>query len=134
MTTCFTKSLIAMQNSFRGTGRTTRMLNEAKELVDSGKNVCVVGLNLDHCQQLRRAYIESHGPFGDQLLFLPIESRQIERSPAWGVLRVRGRDATVLIDHYAIESEFRHVLAMLHRWDKQTDTAQASQAKWPTFT
>lgn len=110
------------------------MLNEAKELINNGKDVCIVGLNLDHCQQLRATYIELHGPFGSRPRFLPIESRQIERSPAWGVLRVRGRDATVLIDHYAIESEFRHVLAMLHRWDKQTDTAQASQAKWLTFT
>lgn len=95
-----------MQNTLRGTGRTTRMLNEAKELIDNGKDVCIVGLNLAHCQQLRATYIELHGPFGGQPLFLPIESPRIERSPALGVLRVRGRDATVLVDHYAIEVEF----------------------------
>lgn len=85
------------------------------------------------CQQLRATYIELHGQFGDQPRFLPIESHQIERSPAWGVLRVRGWDATVLVDHYAIEVELANVPAMLHRWDKQVNTPRVAQTQHPSF-
>lgn len=98
----------------RKTGRTTRMLEEAKRLAESGRAVYVIAANDSHARQLERQA-------GNEYLRLGVKFE----SPAsvgnfdWKELRLLGAhsNCVVLVDHHAIESHFARMLEMLHRFD-----------------
>lgn len=99
----------------RQTGRTTRMLLHAKELAESGKAVYVVAANSLHAKQLDEMAKKLGVP----------QSVKIERNGEampldWRTLRTHGMhdNCEVLVDHFAIESEFDRLLEMLHRYDQ----------------
>lgn len=106
------------------------MLWEAINLARDGRNVYVMGASFQHAVQLARqaygmardaTYIESKNevrlPSGI-ITFKSIESLSCGYSFDWSRMRYHGTvNAEVLVDHYAIETEFAAVLAMLHRWD-----------------
>lgn len=97
-------------------GRTTRMLEHAKQLNAQGKAVYVVVANqrqADHFTALHRdtpsikfETPQSLGNFDWQTLTL---------TSAWP-------NVVVLVDHYAIESRFGPLLKMLHAYDPATPT------------
>jgi len=110
---CVMKGGDMMDDALRQTGRTTRMLEEAKALSTQGRAVYVVAANQHHAKQLAcslgkewngQIKIETEGSLGNL---------------DWETLTLRGAhpNCVVLIDHYAIESRFARVLEMLHRYD-----------------
>ena len=97
----------------RQSGRTTRMLQEAKELAQAGRAVYVICANRSHVLALtadRGAELDALG-----VKFETVESVSID----WNTLRMLGAhpNCAVLIDHHAIERKFSAVLEMLHRYD-----------------
>lgn len=102
----------------RGTGRTTRMLQEAERLAKAGQEVVIV---VDHPEAFcaHVLYFET--------LQLPI--RFVRWSPRmdWKTLREVGasRKVVTLVDHYVLEGQFAHVLQAIHRWDRAPETEEA---------
>lgn len=107
-----------MLNENRRTGRTTRMMEEAKALAQAGKAVYVVATT-----PILQKYIED-----DETLRLGIKFESISSlsNLDWLALRLRGAhpNCVVLVDHYAIETYFSRVLEMLHRYDKEKPNAE----------
>ena len=98
-----------MLEVFRGTGRTTRMLDEAKRMAADGKAVYVIAANELQANELRSLAGES----------VKVETAKSAGNFDWEQLRLVGAhpNCVTLIDHYAIESRFARVLEMLHRFD-----------------
>lgn len=97
----------------KGTGRTTRMLEEALKLSSLGRDVCVI---------VERGAAKYFGR-NPKYLRLKFEPAEITAGPAfcWESLRFRGshQNCEVLIDHYVIERRFSSLLAMYTRFDIQ---------------
>lgn len=104
-----------MMDENRRTGRTTRMMEEAKALARAGKAVYVVA---QHTRILK----------DEETLRLGIkfESTSSLSNFDWLAMRLRGDhpNCVVLVDHYAIETYFSRVLEMLHRYDKEKPNAE----------
>lgn len=101
--------------SKRGSGRTTRMLSEAKTLVETGRAVYVIAANQQHVELLKSSDI------GKECLELGVKF-ETPSSPGnfdWREMRLLGAhpSCAVLVDHYTIECHFAKVLEMLHRFD-----------------
>ena len=98
----------------RQTGRTTRMLEEARRLDEEGRAVYVVCANRDQVERLRRRARDMAIPES-----VKFETDATLSNLDWGRLWLRGAhpNCVVLIDHYAIEERFGPVLEMLHRYD-----------------
>lgn len=93
------------------TGRTARMLREARRLALQGRLVWVLGATKAHAEALRKQCEETPG-----ILFgTPNSLRDFD----W--IRLRSPDmhpdTVVLIDHFVIETRFERLLTMLHRFD-----------------
>ena len=101
-------------SSLRGTGRTTRMLAEAKTLARSGRAVYIIAANRQHAILLERALGNERIELG-----IKVEPPSSPGNFDWESMRLRGAhpNCVVLADHYAIETHFAKVLEMLHRFD-----------------
>lgn len=101
-------------DDLRGTGRTTRLLAEATKLAEQGSAVYVVTATTQHARQLEVAAGEDAAKLG-----IKFESMGALSNLDWETLTLRGahQNCEVLVDHYAIECQFRSVLEMLHRFD-----------------
>jgi len=96
----------------RGTGRTTRMLEEAVRLAEANRAVYVV---MGNHQQAKT--FENKMPQG---LGIQFETAQSLSNFDWETLTLPGAhpNCVVLVDHYAIESKFNRILEELHRYDE----------------
>jgi len=92
------------------TGRTTRMLQEARKLAEGGFAVYVICQNPDELKEI----------FGEPRLGVKFERWVSSLDPE--TLRLRGSfPATrVLIDHYTLETRFAAILKELHRYDAES--------------
>lgn len=98
--------------SLIGTGRTTRMLQEAIQASKEGRAVYVIAATHQHMQQLQKMCgaddlfikFETLGSLGD---FDFINMRSIGAHP----------NCLFFVDHYTIELHFRKLLDVLHRYD-----------------
>lgn len=105
-----------MLDSLRGTGRTTRMLQEASRYESEGKRVFVVAAHHGHA-----IFIRDMLPKGTTINVISPESRD---SFDWDTLSIRGtRDSICLVDHYAIEAHFTPLIEMFHRYDTTAKTS-----------
>ena len=101
-----------MKSDLRGTGRTTRMLEDAQRLSCLGRCVYVVALDKRHADQLRS--------------MLPKDTRVNVEEPwqlgnvDWLTMTLRGAapNVVMLVDHHTIEHMFHPMLDMLNRYDK----------------
>lgn len=93
-------------------GRTTRMLEDARRLKDEGKAVYVMAANARHAKALREQ-------FGDKNNSVKFETPDSLSNFDWRTFRLPGAhpNCVVLVDHFAIESQFSSLLDMLHRYD-----------------
>lgn len=104
--------------SLKGTGRTTRMLQEAIKLSEQGRAVYVVAVSHPHAARLQHVLDEMAGRANHGI---KVETAQA-LGFSWEQLRVPGAhdNCVFLIDHGAIEWQFSRVLAELHRFDQPT--------------
>ena len=95
-------------DALRATGRTTRLIEEAKRLQEQGKPVVVV---VATAHQVNEIKIKT----GDTIPVLHTQSAEWD----WNEMRQYGRslETEYLIDHYAIEKKYAKVLQALHRFD-----------------
>lgn len=96
----------------RRTGRTTRMLDHAKQLSREGRAVYIIAASEREVKRLR----EMLGPgYPD----IKIETSGSLPNFDWEFLTLRGAhpNCRVLIDHYAIEVRYARMLEMLHYYD-----------------
>jgi len=102
----------------RGTGRTTRMLEEAIKQAEAGRAVYVVGAKANHVWALEEAVKDICGKSASSL-GIKFETAHTVGNFDWKTLTLRGAhpNCVVLVDHYAIEAEFARMLEMLHRFD-----------------
>ena len=103
--------------SLKGTGRTTRMLGEAKALARQGRAVYVIAATREHAKMLERIAGEE-----GQQLGIKFETAGSHGNFDWMTMRLTTAhpNCVVLADHYAIEVHFRAALEMLHRFDGES--------------
>ncbi len=95
--------------SARRTGRTSRMLDEAKRLASDGVPVTVIASTQSHANVMRA---QCHGFAIEFLSFGCVLNFD------WQEMRFRGdHETVVLVDHHVIERKFSRILEMLHRFD-----------------
>lgn len=96
----------------RQSGRTTRMLEDARRLSREGRAVYVIAANGQHAATLR-------GELNDKSI--SVETVHTLGNFDWVTMSLRGAhpNCCVLVDHYAIESRFSLMLEMLKRYDVQ---------------
>ena len=98
----------------RRTGRTTRMLAEAKELAKAGRAVYILAASEAHARDMEVMA-------GDEMrdLGVKIEVPSSLGNFDWEQMRLWGShpNCVVLVDHFCIESQYAAMLRMLHRWD-----------------
>ena len=96
------------------------MLDEAKRLSQSGRAVYIVAANKHHADQLRYL-IDADGEYMGAGYKIPIhvETESSVGNLDWDTMSLRGAhpNCIVLVDHHTIESRFKRVLDMLHRYD-----------------
>jgi len=103
---------VAKKTSMRQTGRTTRMLEDAKILARRGRSVYVVGANKAQASIFK----EIAGPEAREL-GIQFESESLLNID-WSTMQFMANpNCVVLVDHSVIESKFGAVLEMLHRYD-----------------
>ncbi len=100
--------------SLRATGRTTRMLEEAKRLASEGRAVYVIA---DNITDARRLQMQCNAPKNSGIKF---ETAREFREFDWDNMRVMGAhpNCAFLVDHHAIEDRYHAVLKELHCYDK----------------
>ncbi len=103
-----------MNTELKQIGRTTRMLNHAKELARQGRAVYVVAANGRHLHDLEVMAGEEA-----QQLGIKFETDGSLGNFDWQNLCLRGAhpNCVVLVDHYAIECKYATVLEMLNRYN-----------------
>ena len=101
-----------MTTDKRQTGRTTRMLEHARELSDHRRAVYVVAANERHAAQLRKQ-------LGDEPHGIKVETEDSLGNLDWQTMTMRNAhpNCVLLVDHYVIESHFGRVIEMLTRYD-----------------
>ena len=104
----------------QGTGRTTRMLEEAIKQAKLGRAVYVVGASAAHARMLNDMCSAKSGALG-----IKFETASSLGNIDWENMRMTGAhpNCVLLVDHFAIESKFSQILAMLHRFDAVDDPA-----------
>lgn len=102
------------RDALRGTGRTTRMLEDAKKLARHGRAVYVICASRSHAGELERALGEEGRKLG-----IKCETPSELGNFDWTTLSLRyaNKNCVVLVDHYTIEYHFGMALEMLHRYD-----------------
>jgi hypothetical protein len=106
--------------ALRQTGRTTRLLADAKRLAAEGRAVYVVTAT----ENLRR-WMERMAGVDAQALGIRFETPASLKNAGlffdWHTMSLRNAppNSVVLVDHSAVETTFAAVLEMLHRYDSQ---------------
>jgi len=122
--------MISKEKSLRGTGRTTRMLQEAERLAMEGHYVVIPcsGREKEHLQSMLTDILNKHfitnrnsstiNYSGGQINFISFGTFNFENLRAIGI----DSSAKVLIDHKTIENKYSKILEMLHRFDSDSST------------
>lgn len=98
----------------RGSGRTTRMLREAKRLADKGKRVAVVAVNQAHANTLRRLIDDPDAClYSPRIEIITYQSSGFEWYPEPHRIGFDREHSAVLVDHCAAENEEQDLLAKL---------------------
>jgi hypothetical protein len=126
-----------MNDERRGTGRTTRMLQEAIREAREGKRVFILADNYVHSKTLFNILIGLRQ--GEPWFVAPFHFRVNVSDPSgqdmdgsitvttpgqidfhWDLMRAFtfGPEAVYMVDHFTIESRVNNLLSMLHRWDQ----------------
>jgi hypothetical protein len=112
----FATKLIPAMEELRGTGRTTRMVEEAVNLASQGKSVLVVFE--DHCHVKQFLVVDHNGRcrHNRNIQVVLAKSQRFDAK----TLRIvdAGVNAMVLVDHHVIEKRLHGHLEMLHRFDR----------------
>lgn len=95
----------------RRTGRTYRMMAEAQRLVAAGHKVYIIVHSADYGRDLAHKFGTHPSVAYETFYSLPNFNRRSGR------LVGAHPNCRVLIDHYAIESEYSELLIELHRFD-----------------
>ena len=100
----------------RATGRTTRMLADAKSKATEGRAVYVIAANEAERRRMQQALGQDAPSLG-----IKVETPGSLGNFDWRSMRLKGAhpNCVVLVDHFAIEQQFAAVLEMLHRYDPQ---------------
>lgn len=116
----------------RATGRTTRMIEHGKSLIEAGKPVVFVTHDVRFFRDLlekSRVQMSTKGwnrlPNGGAVISTN------NASWSWAMRRLAGADTDTvyLIDHYAIEQYIGDLYTEMHRWDlPATQSAQIAHA------
>lgn len=98
----------------RQSGRTTRLLKEAIDLVKAGRAVYVIGTNKQHCWHLKNAADLLVPDVG-----IKFETPETLSNLDWETVSLKGAhpNCIVLVDHATIEARFSKLIEMLHRFD-----------------
>lgn len=109
----------------RSTGRTTRMLKEAKRLADEGRAVYVVTRNQDQARRLIFDFARANGVQPADVGVKIESARAVDLD--WTTMRARGAhpNCAFLVDHFAIEEHCAAALVELHRYDEPAMNAAA---------
>jgi hypothetical protein len=109
-----TDSLPFMERKLRQTGRTTRMLDEAKKLAKDGRAVYVVADSKQQAYYIRKMAGEDGEKLG-----IKFESIGGLSNFDWDTMRTRGShpNCVFLLDHFVIEARFSPIIEALHRYD-----------------
>lgn len=101
---------IALQAK-RQTGRTGRLLQEAKRLKQEGRAVYIIAATQRHAQELQRCLPPGTG--------IKVETPGSCGNFDWETLTLRGAhpNCVTLVDHYAIEHHQGHLLQAWTRFD-----------------
>jgi hypothetical protein len=104
------------------------MLEAAIEKARGGEYVCVVGHNQEQAKhlQLQVAGMTGTEPFATKVRVGDGEitfEAVTQETWNWRTLRHTRMFPTVpvLLDHYALEGQFGHIIEAFHRWDKVPD-------------
>lgn len=97
------------------TGRTTRMMNEARRLAEAGRAVYVVMAS----EGERLAMAKAHADL--KALGVSFESIGMLSNLDLGTMTLRGAhpNCAVLVDHHALEQRYRAAIDMIHRFDPE---------------
>ena len=100
--------------SKRATGRTTRMLQDAKRLADQGRAVYIVTASPQDTQRIQAQLQDSR---------INVNTARGLGNVDWESMTLRGAhpNCVLLFDHYAIESRFGNLLSMLHAYEGEVD-------------
>lgn len=98
----------------RGTGRTTRMIEYAILQAKNGRAVYVLAATESHANYLRRTAGEKAS-----LLGVKFGTSESFGNVDWQNMKLKNAhpNCVLIADHYAIESKFRVMLNMLHKYD-----------------
>ncbi len=104
----------------RGTGRTSRMIENAIEETDKGRAVYVVTASLQERNRIKGLFMDRGYPN------MKVETAETLGSLDWRDLSLMGAhpNCLVVVDHYAIESKFAPMLKELHRYDADDDSGK----------
>jgi len=102
----------------RGTGKTTRMLNDAICAAKQGRAVYVLAANKSHANILESRCSELEPKYKE--LGIKFETPESLGHFDWAYMRLPGAHPRCLFlaDHFAIEHHFSQMLEMLHRYDE----------------
>ena len=103
-----------MSDKLRQTGRTTRLLEEAKHLAMAGRAVYVMAANEQHRRTLLAEFPDA------ARLGIKVETPDSLPNFDWRRLHSLGAhpNCVFLVDHFAIESQFPAMIDMLRRYEK----------------
>lgn len=92
------------------------MLEEAASLAEEGKAVYVMCNDMVHAEILHDKLDKDWDKLG-----VKFETPLTVPGFDWKRMTIEGAhpNVVVLVDHYTIESRFRHMLDMLHRYDPE---------------
>lgn len=114
------------------TGRTTRMLKEARGLAEEGNPVCVVFHTLDVAKQQKHSFMKTlPAKHKKDLLGIKFESPSSLGNFNWMTLTVPGMHPAVilLIDHAVLEMQFAKHHRMMHQFDEDVCFSKAEEMK-----
>jgi hypothetical protein len=102
--------LTLFDDKLRRTGRTTRMLEEAKKLAEGGRAVYIVAANKKH--QLQLAKLLGDGNPYSCVSGIKVETENSLSNFDWETLSLKGAhpNCVVFVDHFAIEEKLSRVL------------------------
>jgi hypothetical protein len=115
-----------MLGALRASGRTTRMLQEAKRLNNDGRAVYVVAAWSKDRNRLEIEFGAEYG--GDH--GVKFETPESLTNLDWETMTLLGAhpNCVVLVDHYAIERKYASILQMLHRFDSPNTESRNPEA------
>jgi len=120
-----------MINPLRASGRSTRLLSHAIAQAAQKKKVYVLYENPEHGKMMQRQCAKMcQGNIAGSIVYKPdawasgVIVFETEKNMVidWDsmTLPYNHTDCVLLVDHYAIESRFKALLAMLHQFDPHT--------------